>query len=409
MYYCGQNCKDKAGAPVGASVVNHGYDDDRGDYRVVAGDHIAYRYEVRTPLGKGSFGQVIRCIDHRTGVPVACKIIRNKKRFHTQAQVEIRVLNHLKDRDPDGKYGIIRLIENFTFRNHVCLTYELLALNLYEHMKVNKFHPMPLPVVKKIGASLLISLAFMWRENIIHCDLKPENIMLRQANRTGVKVIDLGSACFESEKIYTYIQSRFYRAPEIILQIPYSRRIDLWSYACVLAELASGYPLFAGENEMEQLACMMEVLGAPPRYVIDQSPKRHNFFTADYQPILQPNSRKKVREPSTKSLGVQVGYDEEELFVQFLRMFLQYDPDERPTPEAAMRHPWICDAYVGVTPKIPTSGRKKHKEARAEHSSPAYAPPSSRGTNVESTAGNSGGAAAGGLSLPNIHSKTARK
>jgi len=356
IYYSGQNCPNKIQAPVSGGV-NYGFDDERGDYTIVARDHIMYRYEILSMLGKGSFGQVVRCIDHKTGAQVACKIIRNKKRFHTQAQVEIKVLSHLRDRDPDGKYGIIRMLDTFTWRNHVCLTYELLSMNLYEYMKLNKFHPMPLHVVKKIGASLLISLAFMWRENIIHCDLKPENILLRQPNRTGVKVIDLGSACFENERLYVYIQSRFYRAPEVILGMPYTRRIDLWSYACVLCELAVGYPLFPGENEVEQLACIMETLDVPADYVIQASPRAGDFFESrdgGYHPKLVPNSRKKVRHPNTRSLANFLGLDEDDLFVDFIRLFLRWDPAERPPPEPAMRHPWICDAYVGVTPRMPT-------------------------------------------------------
>jgi len=83
----------------------------------------------------------------------------------------------------------------------------------------------------------------------VHCDLKPENIMLKQPNKSGIKVIDYGSGCMHNERIYTYIQSRFYRAPEIILGIPYTSAIDMWSFGCILAELYTGFPLFPGESE----------------------------------------------------------------------------------------------------------------------------------------------------------------
>ena len=76
---------------------------------------------------------------------------------------------------------------------------------------------------------MLQALKFMRDENIIHCDMKPENILLKSKDKSGIKVIDFGSSCFSDQRIYTYIQSRFYRAPEIVLGIPYNFAIDMWS------------------------------------------------------------------------------------------------------------------------------------------------------------------------------------
>ena len=105
-------------------------------------------------------------------------------------------------------------------------------------------------------------------QGIIHCDMKPENILLRSSNKTGIKVIDFGSACYENQKIYTYIQSRYYRAPEIILGISYTTEIDMWSFACILVELYNGLPLFVGESEADQLASIMVYLDVPPLELI---------------------------------------------------------------------------------------------------------------------------------------------
>jgi dual specificity tyrosine-phosphorylation-regulated kinase 2/3/4 len=89
-------------------------------------------------------------------------------------------------------------------------------------------------MIRRISIQILQGLLFLKRQNIIHCDLKPENILLKQENKSGIKIIDLGSGCFEDEQIYTYIQSRFYRAPEIILGITYTSAIDIWSMGCIL-------------------------------------------------------------------------------------------------------------------------------------------------------------------------------
>ncbi|KAF2122831.1 hypothetical protein BDV96DRAFT_561480 [Lophiotrema nucula] len=97
IYFCGTKNAKKHVGDLNAQSANFGYDDDRGDYNIVLGDHLAYRYEVVDVLGKGSFGQVVRCVDHKTGALMAIKIIRNKKRFHQQALVEVNILQKLRE------------------------------------------------------------------------------------------------------------------------------------------------------------------------------------------------------------------------------------------------------------------------------------------------------------------------
>jgi len=88
-------------------------------------------------IGKGSFGQVVKAYDHKMCTYVALKIVRNEKRFHRQAQEEIRILEHLRRQDREGKLNVVHMHENFTFRQHICVTFELLNMNLYELIKVS--------------------------------------------------------------------------------------------------------------------------------------------------------------------------------------------------------------------------------------------------------------------------------
>lgn len=97
VYFCGTHHAAKHVGDLANEALNFGYDDERGDYSIVTGDHLSYRYEVVDILGKGSFGQVVRCVDHKTGGLVAVKIIRNKKRFHQQALVEVNILKKLRE------------------------------------------------------------------------------------------------------------------------------------------------------------------------------------------------------------------------------------------------------------------------------------------------------------------------
>lgn len=138
-------------------------------------------------------------------------------------------------------------------------------MSLYDKIKESSFEGLSMELVRKYAVQILDSLAMLKEHFIIHCDLKPENILIKDKEKDSIKLIDFGSSCFESEKIYLYIQSRFYRAPEVLLEVPYTSAIDMWSFACILCELFTGFPIFPGENANEQLALIMEVNGIPPR------------------------------------------------------------------------------------------------------------------------------------------------
>ncbi|KIL00634.1 hypothetical protein PAXRUDRAFT_129338 [Paxillus rubicundulus Ve08.2h10] len=319
---------------------NFGYDDDRGDYLVVNGDHLAYRYEVVDTLGKGSFGQVLNCRDHQTGESVAIKIIRNKKRFHHQALVEIKILDNLRKWDQEEKHHVIKMTEHFYFRNHLCIAMELLSINLYELIKANGFVGFTTTLIRRFTSQMIMSLCLMRHHRIVHCDLKPENVLLKHPAKSAIKVIDFGSSCFEHEKIYTYIQSRFYRSPEVILGMNYHMAIDMWSLGCILAELYTGFPIFPGENEQEQLSCIMEVLGPPDKDFINRSSRKRLFFDNNCAPRPVVNSKGRRRRPGTKSLAHVLRCQDED-FVDFIARCLVWDPERRMKPQAALQHNFL--------------------------------------------------------------------
>lgn len=253
--------------------------------------------------------------------------------------------------------NLVHMLESFNFRGHVCMTFELLSMNLYELIKKNRFQGFSLQLVRKFAHSILQCLEVLSRNKIIHCDLKPENILLKQQGRSGIKVIDFGSSCYEHQRIYTYIQSRFYRAPEVILGARYNTAIDMWSFGCILAELLTGYPLLPGEDETDQLACMIELLGMPPQRLIETSKRSRNFISSKGYPrycsqtqmpdgtvILNGgrSRRGKVRgPPASKEWSTALKGCEDSLFIDFLRRCLVWDPQERMTPSQALRHTWL--------------------------------------------------------------------
>lgn len=323
---------------------NWGYDDAEYNYKIVLGDHFNYRYEVQTLLGKGSFGQVCKCLDHKTSEIVALKIIKNKAKFHKQGAVEVKVLKYLNDHDREDCQNVARILTSFTFRSHLCIIFELLSINLYEFLKLNHFQGLTLSLVKCFAIQILIALRFTASHDIVHCDLKPENILLRNPTRAAIKVIDYGSSCFTHEQIYTYIQSRFYRAPEIMMGIPYTPAIDVWSYGCILIELYTGYPIFPGESEIDQMLRIMEVLGPPPASLLQIATRKKHFFDFDDKPRLVPNSKGKVRIPGTRPLKDLIDVHDS-AFIDYVSLALTWDPRERPTADMLMRHPWINENY----------------------------------------------------------------
>ncbi|KAL2115716.1 hypothetical protein VTJ04DRAFT_9971 [Mycothermus thermophilus] len=361
VYFCGtQNAQKVVGDPE-SNLPNFGYDDERGDYTIVPGDHLAYRYEIIDLLGKGSFGQVVRCIDHKTGVLVAVKIIRNKKRFHQQALVEVNILQKLREWDPHNKHSMVNFTHSFYFRGHLCISTELLDMNLYEFIKANAFRGFSLRLIRRFTKQMLSSLNLLKQHKVIHCDLKPENILLRHPLHTEIKVIDFGSSCFEHEKVYTYIQSRFYRSPEVILGMNYGLPIDMWSLGCILAELYTGVPIFPGENEQEQLACIMEVFGPPEKHLIEKSTRKKLFFDSMGKPRLTVSSKGRRRRPSSKTLQ-QVLKCDDEAFLDFVARCLRWDPDRRMKPEEAIRHEFITGQKSSMPmPRYPPSASNREQ------------------------------------------------
>ncbi|VVD03339.1 unnamed protein product [Leptidea sinapis] len=219
---------------------NCGFDDENGSYTKQMHDHVAYRYEILEVIGKGSFGQVIRAYDHRCGKQVAIKIIRNKKRFHHQALVEVRVLDHLRLKDKEQAHNVIHMLDYFYFRNHLCISFELMSINLYELIKKNNYQGFSLSLIRRFTRKHLAEGA----RQLLHKGDRLRQFLLHALPRVHVYTVTL---------------------------LPEPR-------GCILAELHTGYPLFPGENESEQLACIMELLGPPPPDLLIHATRKRLFF-----------------------------------------------------------------------------------------------------------------------------------
>uniref|UniRef100_A0A670HY25 non-specific serine/threonine protein kinase n=2 Tax=Podarcis muralis TaxID=64176 RepID=A0A670HY25_PODMU len=257
-----------------------------GDYQLVQHEilcSMTNSYEVLEFLGRGTFGQVAKCWKRSTKEIVAIKILKNHPSYARQGQIEVSILSRLSSENAD-EYNFVRSYECFQHKNHTCLVFEMLEQNLYDFLKQNKFSPLPLKYIRPILQQVATALMKLKSLGLIHADLKPENIMLvdpvRQPYR--VKVIDFGSASHVSKAVCsTYLQSRYYRAPEIILGLPFCEAIDMWSLGCVIAELFLGWPLYPGASEYDQIRYISQTQGLPAEYLLSAGTKTSRFFNRD--------------------------------------------------------------------------------------------------------------------------------
>lgn len=244
------------------------------------GEQIGYRYEVIRPIDKGAFGQVVKCIDYKDPSQrvIAAKISKNKKFDVDNANVEIHLLEKLAtplQGDNEGFDCLVHMIDHFRFRQHVIIVFDCLSLNLYKYQKMNKrskqaFNPQQLKMISK---QVCQGLKYMKNKGIIHCDMKPENILFTDDKFNQVKLIDFGASCEDCASGFFYVQSRYYRAPEIVLGIEYDHAVDMWSVGCILYELAIGSPLFPARDENELLEYFIITIGQLPHYMIRQAKK----------------------------------------------------------------------------------------------------------------------------------------
>lgn len=337
IYYLGQ--KSKKIKPNTTGYSNHGFDDVNHHYKAIVGDQIAYRFEIRAVLGKGAFGQVLRCFDHKTKKNVALKLIINTEQMREQGEIEISILQHLNAANGHENSCIIKGLDYFIFRNHICATFEILGQNLYEFSRSMHFKPLTNAQIKSIATDILTGLSFIHNNKVIHCDLKPENVLLCPGSTMKTRIIDFGSSCYIGRQKYEYIQSRFYRAPEVILGLPYGPPMDIWSFGCIIGELMTGKPLFPGYDEAEQLEMYMEVLGLPPREMIDQCSRKRYFFDNAYHPLVRSQGRRKRRIGSLTLKALTKLRDP--LLLDLLAKCFVWNQNIRITADEALKHPFF--------------------------------------------------------------------
>ena len=372
--------------PIITKSQNTGFEPTK-DLVLKPGSIFANNYLVQSELGSAAFSTAYQCLDLSSEEDedgyrdeVCLKVIKNTKDYFDQSLDEIKILQLLKDTGKTEENHIVKMKSFFYHREHLVIVTELLRQNLYEFGKIiiesrgNVYFTRLR--LSHIIRQCLVALKFVHELGLVHSDIKPENILLSSYSRALIKIIDFGSSSFVSDRQSSYIQSRSYRAPEVILGLPYDGKIDIWSLGCVVAELYTNEVTFQNDSELSMLSRIEAICGPFPRHMINKGRNCHRIFTDSgliYEKILSSddvdeednshgsssseNTEKfffRVYQPKTTTIAARLGFDEDlldqplsdddenrALFIDFVRKLLTIDPDKRPTAAEALDHPWI--------------------------------------------------------------------
>ncbi|XP_028825397.1 pre-mRNA processing factor 4Bb [Denticeps clupeoides] len=334
--------------------------DAEGYYRVNIGEMLDKRYDVYGYTGQGVFSNVVRARDMaRAGQEVAVKIIRNNELMQKTGLKELEFLKKLNDADPDDKFHCLRLFRHFYHKQHLCLVFEPLSMNLREVLKkYGKDVGLHIKAVRSYSQQLFLALKLLKRCNILHADIKPDNILVNES-KTILKLCDFGSASHIADgDITPYLVSRFYRAPEIIIGKPYDYAIDMWSVGCTLYELYTGRILFPGSSNNHMIKLAMDLKGKMPNKMIRKGLFKDQHFDQNlnflYIEVDKVTEREKVTVMSTinptKDLlsdligGQRLPEDQRKkviLLKELLDGTLMLDPAKRISINQALQHPFI--------------------------------------------------------------------
>lgn len=285
-------------------------------------------FQILGRKGEGTFSEVLKAEDKTTGQLVAIKCM--KKRFKSMAQVN-KLREILSIRRLQSHSNIVQL--NAVLFDHssgrLALVFELMDMNLYELIKDRKQY-LPDEKVCVIAYQMLKGLEYIHSHGLLHRDIKPENL-LYNVNDNTLKIADFGSSrgIYCNQPFTEYISTRWYRAPECLLTDGYySFKMDLWSAGCVLFEILALFPLFPGNNELDQLHKIHNVLGTPAKELLDKLKAKGTHMNFDF-PLKKGTGLQKLA-PSASPDALDL-----------LSKLLEYDEEKRTTAKDALRHPYF--------------------------------------------------------------------
>uniref|UniRef100_A0ACD5U8E3 Uncharacterized protein n=1 Tax=Avena sativa TaxID=4498 RepID=A0ACD5U8E3_AVESA len=331
----------------------------KGGYHAVRpGDQFAAgRYVAQRKLGWGNFSTVWLAFDVESQKFVALKIQKSAPEFAQAALHEIEFLSEITKRDPSNCKHAIQLIEHFKHAGpngqHICLVFEFLGDSLLKLVQYNRYKGIGLGRVREICRSILLAEKRKTAAEFARSERSLDGIDMT------CKIVDFGNACWADKQFTDFIQTRQYRAPEVILGSGYSFPVDMWSFACIAFELATGEMLFTpkeghGYSEDEDhLALMMEVLGKMPKKIATMGTKSKEYF--DRHGDLKRIRRLKISSIERVLVDkYKIPQSDAREFAEFLCPLLDFAPEKRPTAAQCLQNKWLQCGDVKTVANIAT-------------------------------------------------------
>jgi len=287
------------------------------------------------------------------------QVVHDAGRYYELSLIEAEILRDVNAKGGRGRSHCVVLLNFFKFQGHACMVFETLGMSLYDFLKSNDYIPFPLYCVQSFARQMLEAVQFLHEMSLVHTDLKPENVLLcdtqfrtQQVGKklvkiptsSKIKLIDFGCATYDNdEHKSTLIATRQYRAPEVILGLPWSYASDIWSVGCIVAELYCGDQYFETHSNMEHIALIERGIDRWPRHMVEASEYRAKYFDAHglslWRTALDADGRRHVR--AMKNIEDFVGKDYDTGLLSFFRALLTIDPEKRITAPQALRKSFV--------------------------------------------------------------------